>query len=270
MIRVSRPVAVPHVLATEGRQRRDEHIAQHLSGNSTFTFDRTVYGHADVKAALRTAQHDKCGFCESKISHVSFGDVEHFRPKAAVRDIPTDSLISPGYFWLAYDWENLLFACECCNRRHKGNLFPLMDSTTRARAPSDDIGLESPLFIDPGREDPSAQVGFHEEYPYAIGGNVRGQTTIDALGLLRPELTERRRERLQKLRHLGAAMKVLNRKRDHESKALVKEISAEYYRAQPRTSRSTPAWSDPHWARPRARDNDERQRRHINRIRARS
>jgi hypothetical protein len=110
-------------------------------------------------------------------------------------------------------------------------LFPLTDTTVRARTPSDDIGLESPLFIDPGREDPAAYIGFREEYPYAIGSNARGQATIDSLGLLRPELTERRRERLQTVRHLHSAMKVLKRKRDKESKALVKEISAELSRS---------------------------------------
>lgn len=231
MIRVFRPTTVPNVLETDGRQRRDEHIAQYSSGNSAFVFHRAIYGHADVKAALRTAQHDKCGFCESKISHVSFGDVEHFRPKSAVRNMPTETLLSPGYFWLAYDWENLLFACECCNRRHKGNLFPLTDATTRARVPSDDIGLESPLFIDPGSEDPAAHIGFREEYPFAIGGSVRGQATIDSLGLLRPALTERRRERIQTLRHLRAAVAVLKRRRDQESKALVREITAELSRS---------------------------------------
>jgi hypothetical protein len=106
-----------------------------------------------VKAALRIAQHDKCGFCESKVTHVAFGDVEHFRPKAAFRAIQGDALTRPGYYWLAYEWTNLLFACEPCNRRHKGNLFPLVDEATRARSHTDDITRETPLFIDPTAED---------------------------------------------------------------------------------------------------------------------
>jgi hypothetical protein len=231
MIRILRPQKIPKVLHADGRQRRDEHVAQHSQGDTAFIFDRAVYGHTEVKAALRIAQHDKCGFCESKVSHVAFGDVEHFRPKSAVRSRPGEALISPGYFWLAYEWENLMFACECCNRRHKGNLFPLFDETTRARAPSDIIDRESPLFIDPSREDPAAHIGFREEVPYAIGGNARGEATIDALGLHRPELVERRRDRLQKLRQLRRAMDLLKRKRGPESKTLVKEISAELLRS---------------------------------------
>lgn len=231
MIRLARPAMIPSILKTQGRERRDEHAAQHLKGALAFSFDRTVYGNAGVKAALRIAQHDKCGFCESKISHIASGDVEHFRPKSAVRNGPGEPLMSPGYFWLAYEWANLLFACERCNRRHKGNIFPLVDTTTRARTPADDIGLESPLFIDPCSEDPAAYIGFREEVPYAIGGNPRGQATIDALGLQRPDLAERRRERLQTLRYLRSAIDVLQRKRDKESKSIVHEISEELRRS---------------------------------------
>jgi hypothetical protein len=115
VIRVLRSNTIPAILDTDGRRRRDEHVAQHSNGDTSFVFDRAVYGHTDVKAALRLAQHDKCGFCESKISHIAFGDVEHFRPKSAIRNAPGEALVSPGYFWLAYDWGNLLFACECCN-----------------------------------------------------------------------------------------------------------------------------------------------------------
>ncbi|MBV8756318.1 MAG: hypothetical protein JO257_03520 [Deltaproteobacteria bacterium] len=227
MIRIRRPSTVPNPLVTNGRQRRDEHIADHATGKTDFTFDRDVYGHADVKIALRTAQHDKCAFCESKVSHVAFGDVEHFRPKAAFRRQHGEALTSPAYFWLAYDWTNLLFACEPCNRRHKGNLFPLVDETARARSAADDVTRENPVFIDPASEDPTVHIGFREEFAYAIGGSVRADATVHALGLDRPELVERRRERLQAIRLLRLAARTLKRKRDQASKALAREIETE-------------------------------------------
>lgn len=224
MIRIRRPAVTPNALLANGRQRRDEHIADHARGESSFTFDRDVYGHVEVKAALRGAQHDKCGFCESKVSHVAFGDVEHFRPKAAYRRTRGEALISPGYFWLAYEWTNLLFACEPCNRRYKGSLFPLVDEATRVRTPTDDLGQETPMFIDPTAEDPTTHIGFREEFPYAIGGSARGEATWRALGLDRAELAERRRERLETVRLLRRAAGALKRKRDAASKSLAKEI----------------------------------------------
>ena len=49
-----------------------------------FEFDSSVYGHKTVKKALIEAQHGKCCFCEAKVVHISYGDVEHFRPKGGV------------------------------------------------------------------------------------------------------------------------------------------------------------------------------------------
>jgi hypothetical protein len=227
MIRVHRPPAIPAPLTTHGHQLRSTDVAHHAAGGSSFTFNRTVYGHPDVKDALRLAQHDKCGFCESKVSHVAFGDVEHFRPKAGYRSASGAPLTNPGYFWLAYDWNNLLFACEPCNRRHKGSLFPLVDEAVRARGPSDDITREAPLFIDPSTEDPSLYVGFRQEFAYAVGGSARGRETILALGLDRAELVERRRDRLSKLRLMDAAAAELRRKRGPGARKVVQQIEAE-------------------------------------------
>jgi hypothetical protein len=85
MIEIRRPIAAPDVLLTKGRQLRDEHIMQHKRGDADFAFDRDVYSNTTVKASLRIAQHDKCSFCEPKVTHIAFGDIEHFRPKAAFR-----------------------------------------------------------------------------------------------------------------------------------------------------------------------------------------
>src|SRR5262249_33142527 len=103
MIRVHRPPTVPLILATKGAAATAALCADYLAGTREFIFDRDIYGAAEVKEALKQAQHDKCCFCESKVSHISFGDVEHFRPKAAVRQIPGGSLRRPGYYWLAYE-----------------------------------------------------------------------------------------------------------------------------------------------------------------------
>ena len=207
MIRIRRPRQAPAILRTKGDARRQQDEAAYQqgrdayrAGRARFDFDSKIYGHPTVKKKLLRAQHKKCAFCESKPLHVSPGDVEHFRPKRAVRLDGKTRLDRPGYYWLAYEWTNLLFACEECNRRHKKNEFPLADPARRARTHLDDLTNEDPLFIDPAGEDPEAYIDFREHMPFATGGNERGERTLDALGLRRPELNTRREEHLALLK----------------------------------------------------------------------
>lgn len=79
--------------------------------------------------------HHKCAYCETReVGYIA--DAEHFRPKGQVRsksgivktfDVDGKSEIAhPGYFWLAYRWENLLPSCNTCNRYGgKKDLFPV-------------------------------------------------------------------------------------------------------------------------------------------------
>ena len=78
--------------------------------------------------------------------HIAYGDVEHYRPKAGYRQDAEDPLGRPGYYWLAYEWSNLLFCCQICNQRFKRNLFPLVDPARRAETHHDDLSSEQPLF----------------------------------------------------------------------------------------------------------------------------
>jgi uncharacterized protein (TIGR02646 family) len=211
MIRIHRPPNAPAVLLAEGAARRLAHEAEidadpgaFSSGTTTLAFDRAVYAHPSVKQRLVAMQHEKCAFCEAKPLHVSDGDVEHFRPKGGMRQADAEPLQRPGYYWLAYDWTNLMFACERCNRRHKKNLFPLIDPSRRATTHRDDVADEVPVFIDPSAEDPAQYIGYREHVPIAIGGNARGQQTIDALGLRRRDLTADREEHLVRMRLLHA------------------------------------------------------------------
>ncbi len=149
-----------------------------------------------MKAALSVAQHGKCAFCEAKITHVSYGHIEHYRPKAGYKQSKKDKLHIPGYFWLAYTWENLLFSCELCNSRHKGNLFPLANPKSRAKSASDNLTDEQPLFIDPASQNPSDLIRFRKHVPFAVKGNLHGKQTIASLGLNRDALNEHRSARL--------------------------------------------------------------------------
>lgn len=85
---------------------------------------RNRYQHPEIKNSLVEMFHGKCAYCESKIGHVAYGDIEHFYPKGS-------------YIDKTFDWNNLLFSCQICNNpRHKGTKFPL-------------DGNGNPLLIDP-------------------------------------------------------------------------------------------------------------------------
>jgi uncharacterized protein (TIGR02646 family) len=197
VIRIRKVAPPPAPLREQGRRRTNKLRKDYDTGKRAFTFDGKVYGHAAVKERLIAEQHSKCCFCESKIG--ADGDVEHYRPKAGWRQAAGDPLVTPGYYWLAYDWDNLFLCCPACNQRFKGNLFPLLDPAARATMHADDIAREEPLFLHPAERDPEEYIGFRAEVPYPIDDNPHGQATIDALGLAREILNERRRDRLKKL-----------------------------------------------------------------------
>ena len=163
MIKITKPAQAPAILLSRGIPTRSRHCDDYLlhkteydAGKLPFAFDGGIYGGEAVKNALIKAQHGKCCFCERKTG--KDGDVEHFRPKAGCRQTPKGSLLRPGYYWLAYDWDNLLLSCSACNQRHKRNLFPLTNPGKRANSHTHDVALEAPLFLHPAQQDPEQYI----------------------------------------------------------------------------------------------------------------
>ena len=153
------------------------------------------------KEWLMQAFNGKCAFCEARIDATQPGDVEHFRPKKAVEDqhgskvridTPSGERDHPGYFWLAYEWSNLLIACNTCNRSGKGIHFPLEDGSAYALEP-DEVAAERALFINPLKEDPSPFLRF-DDTGIAIALNPRGEKCVELLDLNRDALVDERKE----------------------------------------------------------------------------
>lgn len=206
MIRIVKPVNPPKILTKGVEQTRkncatyDNSPTDYHSGKKTFSTDSKIFGAKSVKNALLRMQHNKCCYCESKFRHTSYGAVEHYRPKGSVKQAPGQREEYPGYYWLVYDWNNLLVSCEVCNTSYKGILFPLVDNNTRARSHHDNIAIERPLFINPAVQDPRDHIRFRGDAPEPI--TEVGRATIQGLGLRRSGLEEDRRHRLAKLRLL--------------------------------------------------------------------
>ncbi|ROL66120.1 hypothetical protein BK634_25270 [Pseudomonas chlororaphis] len=170
----------------------------------------TAYKHPTVKAALSALFHDKCAYCETRIVG-SFADIEQFRPKASV----SEARDHPGYWWLANSWENLLIACQSCNRKSlsaanksegqgpigKHNRFPLIDESKRAFTPSTDLSVEQPLLLNPTFDDPISHLTFSDE-GLVFSETERGNATISILGLNRPNLANERHKTAKNYRNL--------------------------------------------------------------------
>lgn len=208
MISIKKPENPPAIISGRGKTETDN-LCLEFIGNKTgyesgalkFKFNSGIYGSKSVKNTLIKAQHGKCFLCESKITHVSHGDVEHFRPKGGSRQTADEKEMKvPGYYWLAYVWKNLFLACQICNQRFKRNLFPLENANDRATSHESDLEKEKPLFINPEIENPEDFISFRGEIPFAVDGNLRGKTTIEATGINRSELNEMRLAELKMMK----------------------------------------------------------------------
>jgi uncharacterized protein (TIGR02646 family) len=128
------------------------------------------YKHPLNKQALKDASADKCMYCESKISHIDFAHVEHFKPKAEGK-FPN----------LEFEWSNLGYACPKCNNNK-----------------SDKFHNDAP-YIDPYSEEPSEYFLAHGTWLFVKNGCERADLSIRDIGLNRPELLEKRLEKITEI-----------------------------------------------------------------------
>jgi uncharacterized protein (TIGR02646 family) len=194
-----------------------------LFNNGKYSFS-AGYGYEEFRKALEVCQGSKCCFCEKPIGG---GQIEHFRPKAAWQQSKGTSLNRPGYYWLAYRWENMLISCsECNNSGNKGNLFPV--SNKRSVANSNCKG-EVYEIINPAGEDPSNFISFNLDIPVAVQNCQRGISNINIFKLKdRGDLVPIRRDHLdlykaqRDIASLTIPIGPFTQKRIEEAKSFVK------------------------------------------------
>lgn len=129
------------------------------------------YRHPDIKSAVIQDSHGKCIYCESEITSISYGDIEHLKPKSV-------------YPELTFEWDNLGLACTKCNVKKNNNF---------------DSALP---YINPYLEDPEDFFMALSIYIYSKPESKRGKITELSLELNRPELLESRKERIELIRSL--------------------------------------------------------------------
>lgn len=132
------------------------------------------YNHNQIKDTLKDESFSKCMYCESKIKHIAYEHIEHIKPKARRK-----------YPELTFEWDNLGLVCPLCNH-NKGDIYD-----------------EAVPFINPYVDDPSTHFIFIGHFIYHKAGDSRAELTEKQIELNRPELIERRKERIDALRTLA-------------------------------------------------------------------
>jgi uncharacterized protein (TIGR02646 family) len=222
---VKGPTALCSADAEDEQKRAAAHYWRQDNRSKEFSFK--VYQDRSVRDALEKLFRHKCAYCETRIGVSDDSEIEHWRPKGAVKE--DDGRRSfPAYYWLASNWDNLLLSCLKCNRPRKyrvqgrdededtwersgkGMLFPLAKGDVRATK-KDEEAAEHPLLIDPCRENPAAYFEFvlfgddpdakASIRPKASRGRKRerGDRSIDVYSLNRPLLVGDRRRELTNL-----------------------------------------------------------------------
>lgn len=167
------------------------------TGKARMEFRESIYQAAPVKDALEKSHGGKCCYCEVKIPKpYAHSQVEHWRPQRSPRQSRGAPCEPPGYYWLAYEWDNLLLSCFVCNRS-KWDLFPIKDPATRARDHGMKLEDETPAILKPDRDNPQCHIKFEEDVP--VGITDVGKLTIKVLGLDCPKHSFRRKH-LAKIR----------------------------------------------------------------------
>lgn len=164
----------PAILIANANKWTEEYCSCLSSGQTPSKEIATRYKDPTIKAKLEQETHEKCAYCESKIKHITYGDIEHILPKN--KDARPD---------LYVEWANLTLACEQCNRSGKRTYYE----------------PELPL-INPYVDEP-------EEHFQDLGPMImpvlcddRAFVTEKVLKLNRPSLVERRSERITQINRL--------------------------------------------------------------------
>jgi len=161
--------------------------------NEIIDNNNAVWG--EMKQWLLGLSHQKCWFSEAK-DCFSHWDVEHYRPKKSAKD--ADGTSHEGYWWLAFDWQNLRI-CGNVGNRKKGTFFPLRPGCARV-VPPGDVRYEDAQLLDPIDEDDPALLSFNVEGRAIPGAHItdewettRVKYSVERYNLDFPPLMDKRK-----------------------------------------------------------------------------
>jgi len=222
-------VPVPEIFDSREMQIAKERLKEFYSrSESSRSQERYVKAfepklRKDLIISLRPLFKNKCAYCESPLSPASVsGDIDTFRPKSNSRGLEKD-FSREHYWWLTYEWGNLYFSCEKCNR-FKSSWFPVEGKRAKILTPYSNIYIEEKaLLIDPCNDKPEEHLVYDEKGKVDFLTS-KGKTTIEILKLNRADLVSARLESLNiLLKNCDEMLSLWNRKRRDRKK--IKEIA---------------------------------------------
>lgn len=177
MIPIER-IRAPRAIETERARRLPDAMSRFGDGAQQPRRD-DLTGYDVARRPRWIHQHGKCAYCDRDVA-LTGHPTEHFRP------------VLGGYWWLAWSWENLLFACVSCNGP-KSCAFPLRPGSKQLSLGMSPPGHERPILVNPYDEDPTSLISFEQDQdgrwlPIGIGsGKERGEEIIRILALKQHE-----------------------------------------------------------------------------------
>ena len=145
------------------------------------------YNQQDVKDQLKRETKGKCAYCESRITVVAHGDIEHVTPKSVEPD-------------RTFEWGNLTFACQICNQNKKDK---------------DDM-------FDPYVHSVNELAFFAS--PILSGRSERAKKTVIQLKLNRAELIE---DRTEHIKDFSRALEAIDREENELRDLLISQMERE-------------------------------------------
>ena len=156
MRKVNKDFHAPPTALQQGFAEKKENL---LTKQSEHQFDGRIYNTA-VKQELKKLYHNKCAYCERMMGDDEF-TVEHYRPKKG----------SYSYYWLGYEWSNLLPVCTKCNNA-KDDKFPVAVPSRVMPKSGKKSRVKEPQFLADGNLDLEAMKANHpylvNEKPYLL------------------------------------------------------------------------------------------------------
>lgn len=183
---------IPKVLRSKAVKKWVEEI---MSGKVPEHVPDTPTIFSNIRQILAELYHGKCAYCESIIRPGGDTFISHYRPRAV-------------YYWLYYEWSNLLPACQKCDNA-RGQKFPLENNNDQVTVPQEDrhqwradsgtFLAEKPLLLNPELDEPEDHLAFYPD-GRIYGLTERGKKTIDMFQLNRNVLLLKRKKWIDKFR----------------------------------------------------------------------
>ncbi|MEM8994725.1 MAG: AAA family ATPase [Acidobacteriota bacterium] len=204
MIRIRRGAA-PEVLRSARLEMLRESWGVFAEGHESIAYRAGelfagVFDVLDLGPALLAEGKGVCAYCGAPVDAESL-EVGHIRPRANTVNFSGEHF-PRHYFWLAFEWSNLVPMCRPCSVA-RGNRFPLVSEADRIPVPASPdfdadamevaVAAEPALLVDPTREDPEEHFTYDLPTGEVAPLTERGDVTIELFDLNRPELVEARR-----------------------------------------------------------------------------